>query len=250
MTDLLGDISGLQFAGMAAAILFAAVLRAFTGFGFAIAALPVLSLTLPPTTAVSVIVLLTLFVSLQTLGGYRRDVPMKDMAGMVVSSAAGTVAGTYLLLIISPDTFRLLIGITVMAGCLALARFKPMPHHAGGMLGLSAGLSSGLMNGALAIPGPPVILYSMAVFETARTSRAFLMGFFLCSAMFATITYSIEGIMGQRELLLAIIAYPVMLIGDKAGHMLFDRYGDATYRSIAIGVCFIIGLAAVIAALA
>ncbi|WP_417465419.1 TSUP family transporter [Kordiimonas sp.] len=242
MTDIFTDISTWALAGMAGAIMLAAILRAFTGFGFALAALPVLSLFLSPTTAASVIVLLTLAISLQTLPSYWSDVPLRTMGGMLVLSAIGTLGGTYLLLLFSADVFRLLIGLTVMLACILLMRFKPAPHREGGIYGLTAGLSSGLMNGALAIPGPPVIIYAMAVYSEARTSRAFLMGFFLLSAALATLTYSFEGIMGVKELSLALVAYPAMLIGDKVGATLFEKHGTATHRKIAILALFAIGL--------
>ncbi|NVJ97488.1 MAG: sulfite exporter TauE/SafE family protein [Alphaproteobacteria bacterium] len=248
MPDILADIGLLTLLGMALTIMLAAILRAFTGFGFALAALPVLSLTLAPTTAASVIVLLTLAVSLQTLPTYRKDIPKKDMMGMVVTSAIGTLLGTYLLLLFSPNVFRLLIGGTVMAACLLLARYKPAPHRAGGTFGLGSGLLSGLLNGALAIPGPPVIIYSMAVYEKARNARAFLMGFFLFSAAFAAISYSLEGIIGIKELTLFAVCYPAMLAGNRTGDWLFEKYGDASHRRIAIWALFAIGLSVAAAA--
>lgn len=242
MADILSEIGSLTLLGMAATVMLAAILRAFTGFGFALAALPVLSLALAPTTAASVIVLLTLTVSLQTIRTYWKDLPLRDMTGMVITSAVGTLFGTYLLLLFSPDMFRLLIGGTVMAACLLLARYKPAPHRAGGIFGYGSGLTSGLLNGALAIPGPPVIIYSMAVYEKARTARAFLMGFFLFSAAFAATSYSVEGIIGLRELTIFIVCYPAMLVGNRLGDWLFEKYGDASHRPIAIWALFAIGL--------
>ncbi|NVJ70847.1 MAG: sulfite exporter TauE/SafE family protein [Alphaproteobacteria bacterium] len=249
MAEILSDIGLLTLVGMAVTVLLAAILRAFTGFGFALAALPILSLALAPTTAAGVIVLLTLAVSLQTVRTYWKDVPMKDMAGMIVTSAIGTLGGTYLLLIFSPDAFRLLIGGTVMAACFLLMKYKPAPHRAGGVFGLGSGLMSGLLNGALAIPGPPVIIYSMAVYDRARVARAFLMGFFLFSAAFAATSYSIEGIIGVKELTLFAVCYPAMLIGNRTGDWLFEKYGDASHRKIAIWALFAIGLSVAAAAI-
>lgn len=249
MTEILSTIGLPSLVGMAATILLANMLRAFTGFGFALAALPVLSLVLAPTTAVSLIVMLTLAVSIQSLGSYRHDIPIKNMVGMIAISAIGTLFGTYLLLIFSPDMFRLLIGGTVMAACFLLAKYKPAPHRAGGIFGLGSGLLSGLLNGALAIPGPPVIIYSMAVYDQARVARAFLLGFFLFSSAFATASYGFKGIIGLQELVLFALCYPAMLVGEKLGTILFERYGDASHRSIAIWALFAIGLSVALAAI-
>ena len=241
MLDIFSELGWLQILGMAGAIFAAAVLRAFTGFGFALAALPVLSLFLAPGTAASIVVLLTLGVSLQTFRSYAKDVEVKPMALVVVLSAIGTILGTQILLFIDPEMFTITIGITVMVACFLLTRFKPQHTEIGGVKAWLAGLTSGLMNGAVAIPGPPIIVYAMAVFSEAKDSRAFLMMFFLFSAIFAAITYSLNGILTVKELLLFATAYPAMMIGDRVGFWLFDNYGTAAYRNIAIGALFVVG---------
>ncbi len=242
MLDVITDINIVHLIGMAAAIFVAAILRAFTGFGFALAALPVLSLFLPPTTSASIVVLLTLGVSLQTFRSYIREIPLKPMASMIILSAIGTVIGTFLLLIIDAQLFKLLIGITVMIACLLLTKYHPKSTSTmGGIKDWLAGFGSGLMNGAIAAPGPPVIIYAMAVFPEAVKSRAFLMTFFLFSAIFAILSYTVSGILGMKEIILFIAAYPAMLAGDKLGFWLFENYGSAAYRKIAILALFIVG---------
>ncbi len=241
MFEILSDLNVIHLLGMAAAIFVAAVLRAFTGFGFALAALPVLSLFLAPSTSVSIVVLLTLGVSLQTFRSYARDVEVKPMITMVGLSAIATVAGTFLLLLIEPDTFKIIIGLIVMIACFLLTRFKPAQAEQGGLKACIAGFASGLMNGAVGIPGPPVIIYAMAVFSEAKYSRAFLMMFFLFSAVFATISYVFSGIITSKVLVLFVAAYPAMMMGDRIGFWLFKHYGSAAYRNIAIGALFIVG---------
>lgn len=239
--DLFADLSSWQLVGMLAAIFMASILRAFTGFGFALAALPVLSLFLAPGTSVSLIAMLTLVISLPTLKSYWNVVPFGPIAGMLVLSALGTMGGVYILLLISPETFKLAIGITVMAACVVLSRFYPKGRKLGGPLAWLVGLSSGLMNGAIAIPGPPVIVYAMAVFPEPSKSRAFLMLFFLFSAAFAVSGFAYEGLVGAIELSLLAPALPVMIGGDKLGFWLFKHYGSAAYRKIAIAALFAIG---------
>jgi len=249
MEALIPDIAPLVLLSIAATVFLANILRAFTGFGFALAALPIFSLVLSPTTSVSLIVLLALAISLQSLNSYRRDIPTKDMTGMIVASAIGTLAGAYLLLLFSPQVFRLAIGIMVMLACFLLLKYKPAPHRAGGALSVGAGLISGLLNGALSIPGPPVIIYSMSVYEKARVARAFLLGFFLFSAIFGLVAYGINGLIGQLELTLFVICYPAMMLGEKVGTSLFEKYGDASHRKIAIAALFAIGLSVAAAAI-
>lgn len=249
MFDLFSDIANWHIAGMLMAIFIAAILRAFTGFGFALAALPVLSMFLMPSTSVSIIASLTLLISLPTLKSYWGVVPFPPIAAMLVLSAIGTMGGVYILLLISPETFKLSIGITVMIACVLLSRFRPRAREIGGPLAWLVGVSSGLMNGAIAIPGPPVIVYAMAVFPEPVKSRAFLMLFFLFSAIFAVSGFAFEGIIRGQELILIALALPAMLAGDKLGFWLFKHYGSNAYRKIAISALFAIGASVTVKAI-
>lgn len=239
--DIFTDLTTWQILGLLLAIFAAALLRAFTGFGFALAALPVLSLFLSPGTSVSIIAMLTFLISLPTLKSYWGVVPFPPIAGMLVLSALGTLAGVYILLLISPDTFRIAIGITVMVACALLARFHPKERKIGGPVAWFVGLLSGLMNGAIAIPGPPAIIYAMAVFPDPAKSRAFLMLFFLFSAAFAVTGFASKGLIGIQELALVLLALPIMVMGDKLGFWLFRNYGRGSYRKIALMALFAIG---------
>jgi len=241
MLSILGDIGAAQLAALAFTIFAAAILRAFSGFGFALAALPVMSLFFSPGTAVSIIALLTLFVSIRTLKDYWGTVPLPPIAMMIALMGVGTMIGAYMLHKIPVSAFQLATGLVVMAASILLTRVKPKETKLGGMPALGTGLLSGLLNGAIAMPGPPVIIYAMAVFKEPRKSRGFMMTIFLFSAAFAVFGYSIEGHLKEPELLLFLVALPAMIAGDKLGFYLFEKHGSAVYRKVAMGALFAIG---------
>lgn len=250
MIDIVSDIGLLPLTAMLITVFMGAILRAFTGFGFALAALPVLSHLFAPSTNVFLMAVLTLSVSLLTIRTYWHHIAVSSLTSMILLSAIGTAAGLYILLLVPVDVFRIAIGITVMASCWLLLRYKPTVHsNHGGIKSAVAGFFSGVMNGAIAIPGPPVIIYALAVFPEPVKSRAFLMVFFIFSALFVIGGVTYEGLVRSQELMIYILALPAMLLGDKAGFWLFDRYGNAAYRKVAIGALFAIGAISVIAAI-
>jgi len=247
MDTVLSSLQLWPTVGMAAAIFAAAILRAFTGFGFALAALPVLSMFLEPTTNVSLVAMLTFLVSLPTIKSYWGHIELKPIMTMLILSAFGTLGGVYILALISADMFQLLIGVTVMGACVVLAFYKPKETSVpGGPKAWLTGLASGLMNGAIAIPGPPAIIYALAVFPDPVKSRAFLMTFFLFSAVFAIVGFTAEGFIQLRELILLTLALPAMVAGDKVGFWLFEHYGKAAYRNVGLIALFVVGVTAVI----
>lgn len=219
----------------------AAVLRAFTGFGFALAAVPVFSLLMAPTQAVVLSASLTCAVSLLTLRTYWGKYPLAPVLPMVGMSLLGTAAGVALLSRISPVQFGLSIGLSVIVASLILSVCRP--RHCAPAPGLSSvtGLVSGLMNGAFAIPGPPVIIYAMATQPDPARGRALLMTFFLFSALLALAFYSVAGFVTASSPWLFLAAFPAMYVGDKLGYYLFRRFGAALYRRVALVVLFAVG---------
>ena len=123
-----------------------------------------------------------------------------------------------------------------------LARFVPSERAASSPAALATGVASGLMNGAFAIPGPPVILYVVATLSEAVKSRAFLMMFFWCSSVVSLVMFGAAGLISPRPFQLLWVALPAMWLGNQAGNWAFARYAGAAYRPFVVGLCILIGL--------
>ena len=141
-------------------IILAAILRAFTGFGFALAAVPVFSLLMSPAQAVVLSASLAFAISLLTIRTYWGSYPLATMAPLLAMALAGTGVGVLVLTALSGEQFQLYIGVAVLLACLALTFYRPGRLRPGPWRGAAAGVVSGLLNGAFAIPGPPVIPYA------------------------------------------------------------------------------------------
>ena len=127
--------------------------------------------------------------------------------------------------------------------CFALGYYRPGRYQPGAALGGLAGFGAGLLNGAFAIPGPPVIIYTMATEPDPARSRAFLLTFFLFMAAAGLLTYAAAGFVTAASPLYFLLAFPAMFIGDKLGYRLFQRYGTAGYRRVAVILLFVMGVA-------
>ena len=104
------------------------------------------------------------------------------------------------------------------------------------------GLLSGIMNGSLAIPGPPVIIYALQTQSAPEKSRILLIAFFFLSALIATVSYAFAGFIGIQSFWYFLMAFPAMMIGDRLGLYLFKRFGSGLYRTIAISCLMVIGI--------
>ena len=92
----------------------AALLRGFTGFGFAIAAVPLLSLVLPPARVVPLTVVLQVLASLVDLRAASRITDWRSMVWLTPGMVVGTPLGLFLLTRLSANDARLTIGVLIL----------------------------------------------------------------------------------------------------------------------------------------
>lgn len=232
-----------------AALLFASLLRAFTGFGFALAAMPVLALFVPPTEAVVITALLTLGTSVLSLPRFWPDAPKRPLLPILLASVVGTAIGAQLLAQVSARQFQLGVGLAVLGACGILTLFRPAQRPVWRGVATATGLLSGLMNGVFAVPGPPVIIFVMATQEDARDSRAMLLSYFMLASVIALCMFGISGYLTAKALWMFLLGMPAMMIGDRLGHAVFARFGNLFYRRVALSVLCAVGLAITIKAL-
>ena len=220
----------------------ACVLRSFTGFGFALAAVPALAMFLPPQEVVVLVAGLSLALGIQTFPQYAGQVGLRREWPLFVTVLCGTVVGVSLLRLMSAEVFRLLIGLLVILASVGLSFFYPRRRPVGVGIRVGTGLASGLMNGLFSIPGPPVIIYVMATRGDPVRGRALMIALFSFAALVALGNHAINGWVSLQLLCLLLLVYPAMYLGDKLGYRLFLRYGGALYRRVAIVTLMCIGV--------
>ena len=221
-----------------AAVLASAVLRGLTGFGFALAAVPVMSLAVEPAAAVAVAVLLQLLVGLQDAVRLRGQFDPKAVGRLSVGALIGTPLGVAALSRLSPDAARVLIAAAVLAGLIVLLRRRPAaaahrPHPA---VAIGAGVLAGAFSGMAAMPGPPAVAYFLGTDTPPATARASLMMFFFVAALMATPGLAIAGLLTGKVALLTLISWPALILGTRAGGAAFLRLGHGHYRAAALTV--------------
>ena len=100
----------------------ASLLRGFTGFGFGIAAVPLLSLALPPTKAVPFVVVLQVIVGGVGLRQAWSLCDWRAVGGLSPGLVLGIPIGLAVLTTLRADTVRLAIGCLILASVVLLWR--------------------------------------------------------------------------------------------------------------------------------
>jgi uncharacterized protein len=230
--------------GFTAGVVFAAgVLRGFTGFGFGLSAVPALTLFLEPREIVPVTVILAAVVGLQLLRRVWSQADWPSVKLLIAGAAAGTPFGAWLLTALPADAMRAVIGAVCIGAVLLLSRGFRLQAMPGRATRLGLGVASGLINGATAMGGPPVIVFFLALPGGVAVGRASLLVFFFFSSTIGIGVQAAAGLVTTRVLLLALLMFPVMALGNGLGDRWFSQAGDRHYRQVAL--MFLLGIAIV-----
>lgn len=221
------------------------LIRGFTGFGLSIAAVPLLSLIMPPAQAIPIVLLLQLLISLGGLRGALQICHWPDVRTLALGAVIATPLGAWALARLPAAPVRIAIAAIVFGAVLVLAGGFRLKSSAGRHV-LPFGLLSGLFNGLAGLPGPPVIAYFLMSPAGTAVARASMIVYFLATSVFALAPMAAFGLIGTRSLAAALIAFPVAMVGSALGGRMFRSSPDAHYRFAAL--C-LLGVAASLAAI-
>lgn len=220
-----------------AAMVFAAgTLRGYTGFGFSIAAVPLLSLLGTPATVVPIVLVLQLLVSANGIRPAARLGDWRSIGFLAGGAFVATPVGLWALTELPDAAVRLTIAGTVSAAVLVLGLgLRPAAVPSGPRV-LLFGVVSGLFNGVAGMPGPPAIAYYLGAPIPGATARASMIVLFTLTSAFALVPLLALGRLPVGACLLAAAALPVVWLGSSFGAWLHARSSERTYRSAGLAV--------------
>ena len=155
--------------------------------------------------------------------------------------------GAWVLFVADPGVLTRAMGVLVILFAAVLAsgwRYhgsRPLP------LTMAVGAAAGIMKGSTGMSGPPVILYMLAGSEEAREHRANLILFFAVLGLVALLPPFLAGLFTATVLIKVALLVPVLLAFVRVGAALFGRIGQASFRAVAYGILFAVGLIALLA---
>lgn len=217
-----------------AMLFLAGALRGFTGFGFSLAAVPLLSLVMAPARAIPIVLILQLLVSIAGLQDAVRQCDWRSIRMLAVGAAIATPIGVWGLAHLAAAPVRLVIAVVVVCGALVLGRGFRLAVVPVGWRVLPFGLASGLFNGLAGIPGPPVIAFYLASPVSSAIARSSMIVFFLLTAVLALAPLAWLGLLPRAILVEAAIGFPMVLIGSWLGARAYRHSADRHYRFVAL----------------
>lgn len=235
------DIGVLGAVWMAAAILIAAFVRGYSGFGYSAMVIAASSLVTNPLNFVAVVVIAEAMMSLQAWKGVGPDVDWRRVRWLLLGAVIGLPLGLWALTAISEDAARALVSGYVLVMCLVLLAGWRLANQVGAKGTLAVGLVSGLAN-APGMGGLPVAAFFAAQPMTPTVFRATLVAYFPILDLYSTPLYFWHGLVTWDTLWASLWALPLTFLGNWLGGRHFFNTDPQDFRRFAI--LLLAGLAA------
>lgn len=242
------DVFGPFPPGLAIAALFvfaAAVVRGFTGLGFALIAITSVSLLYPLTTVVPAMVLLELIAGVHLFWTVRHDVHWTSIRPLMLGIAAGTPLGLYVLVNAPGAVLALALGVFTTAVGLILLRGFTLPRIPGTAGALAAGATAGATNGAFGIGGPPIFLFYLSSPAANAVSRASIIACFLGMDLIYLPLLLAAGMMTQQAVTFAAALAVPLVAGIALGGWLLRFASPEAYRRMVLWLVVVLGVSAI-----
>ncbi len=219
---------GLDSAYAALAVLGAAVIRGYSGFGFAMVCALTLSYVFPPSQITPMVLCMDIAGSLWLFWKSRQHVDWKGVKLISMGALLTIPLGTLVLVAVPANPMRISIALIIFILCIALIRQKKRVTATGPVVTTGVGLCSGLLTGISALGGPPVILFYFSSDKPVAVSRASIIAFLLLVDIIALIPCIFYGLVTQRTITLSLTLFIPLVIGIWLGNFLFHRYANET----------------------
>jgi len=214
----------------------AALVTSVTGFGYALVATPFLVLIMPPRLAVSLVLISWLPLAVLLVRDSFRDMSPRRIGRLLLVAVLGAPIGVYGLAHINGESMRTVIGAIALAAAVTLVLSPQRPFRRARLAAVGAGLTSGVLGGASAMSGPPIVLLGLKQGWEHRGFRADMIGYFVALHLFILALFGSVDLVDGHILSLGFWVQPGVLTGFVVGIRLKPKVSQAVYRWLAIGL--------------
>lgn len=227
------DLGPLATLWMAFAILGAAFVRGYAGFGFAALIISSASLVTSPLHFVPVVVLADIALTAQQARGIWAEIAWRRALTLLLGALIGVPVGVWALSSLGIDALRAVISLFVLAMCGFLFFGWHLSKPQGDASHVGTGVISGLANGA-AVGGLPVAVYFSAQNLPATTFRATMIAYFTMLDLWTLPNFWAAGMISRDTVIATVIALPLMSLGVWLGGRKFRAANPENFRRFAI----------------
>jgi uncharacterized membrane protein YfcA len=238
------DADWATLAIVLAGALIGGFVNGLTGFGTGLTALPLWLQAVEPLLAAQLVSAASIAGHAATLPGQRQSVDWRRLAPMLAAGLAGVPLGTWLLPWTSVATFKLAVGVLLIAYCsfMLLAAGRVSLGWGGRGAEAAVGLAGGILGGLAGLSGVVPTVWA-ALKGWPKDERRIVFQAFNTTILSAMLVASLaQGFVGARFLGALVVALPGTLVGAWLGALVFPRLDDHRFDRLVLVVLLLSGL--------
>jgi uncharacterized protein len=228
-------------------VLLAAITQQVSGFGYALLAVPLLSILVGPKDAVAIATVsgatASTLMAVRLWGLVDQPTPRRMAGGAVVGMPIGIIG----LRELPEDPLRIALAVVVLAMVAVLASGYRFRSRRPGTQ-VVAGFASGVLNTSIGTAGPPVVVTLQAGSMPQHTFRATTVAFFACCNIVAVPLIILSGVVTASTWRAALVAVPAVLLGNLIGGRLAPKVRPERFRGLVLGLLSLAAVGALAAA--
>ena len=219
------------------------LLKGVISFGFPLIALPILSLVLPPKSAIFLLFFSLIFLNIReikfkNLKDYKRIIPLGS--GIFI----GIIVGSIIFHKVENEFISKMIGLTIILS--AITNFYGLKINQSLLINkwfsLSYGLFAGLIGGMTTIVGPLIVIYLVSLnLKKQLFSEMVSLSVFSCLAPLYGIFFIYQNVTFNDFFISGLISIPAVLM-QIIGFKIRDIIPQKTFKNITLSILVIIGI--------
>ncbi len=220
------------------------IVSEIAGFGGGPVILAVWLLVLPPQMAAPLLTVAFLCVMAFNIHMVRHALSWRRLWPFLLGGLVGVPFGAALLQLISPLTFRRIVGGFLVAyAVMRLSVLRTLAVHVRGWLpDTIASVGAGVIAGLAGTPGPPISLWCGLRGWGKDEQRAVVAPYnFLCTVA-AIAAYAQSGLITAQIGWLSLWAIPGAVIGNQLGLPIYKRMSDTQFQTMLIWLLLVMGV--------
>jgi len=227
-------------------VMFAAVVRGFSGFGFAVIAVVGLNFFFEPQQSVAIVLSLDLICSIKLFKQARKQADLATLKRLIIGSLLGIPIGYSFLVMVPAEVLKLMICLAILGLALLLfSDFRPFNAQRKSTK-IGFGLASGAGTASASIGGPMIVYYMLSSNLSTSSQRATMILFFIASEMLTVVSLIAGGLVDATlPKAFAILIIPTLLCVHYGQH-LFNRRPPQSLKSFALPIMVAVAVLGII----
>lgn len=228
-------VTTAQLIVVGSAVFVAAMMQIVAGFGFALLAVPLMTLAIEPKIAVVVSSITGILVTSWQAVRSRADADRQLVRRLTIAAYVGMPFGLLVFITVGDNILRLLLGVAVLIAVVMLA-LRVNLHHARPRLDYTAGFLSGVLNTSLSTNGPPLVFVLQARQLSAVAFRATITAVFALSNILGLSLFIASGKITRDGLVASAITIPAMVLGQAIGYPIRKHVHGERFRRLVLAL--------------